>query len=248
MCANRQVLVFTIAFNGYQFLYEKFLESHRAYAHRYGYNFLALSQPTFCFLGMECAWLKLCVLHRALQLGYETVLFVDADAFIAEDAPPIESCLQPGKYLYMARGYSGRFNSGVIVARNHAVLRKDLHRLVGAPHAPIPAEDQVGWGENGHLIHLARQRAYVGELDWRWNNNYRVEQRDFIRHYSAGPMRSLFKAKQFARVRWWCCQVLVSGLSKLMPTKPQDFSVRLNSFANRLFRRYGLDSHLVPIP
>ncbi len=246
MNSKPKTLVFSIAFKGYQYLYENFLASHQAYAERFGYNFLAISKPGFCFLGMECAWLKLSVLHRALQLGYDTVMFVDADACIAENAPAIESCLQAGKYLYMARGYSGRFNSGVIIARNHAELREDLRRLLAAPHTPIPAEDQVGWGENGHLIHLARRRAYVGELDWRWNNNYQLEQADFIRHYSAGPMRALLKAPHWGVVRWWCCQILVRGLLKLLPASPRTFAVRLNAFANRLFRRYGLESNLTP--
>lgn len=241
MKPEHQTLVFTMAFNGYQYLYQDFIATHKAYAQAHGYDFLAISKPGFCSLGMECAWLKLCLLQRALQLGYHRVLFVDADASISPDTPPLDACFQPDKSLYMARGYSGRFNSGVIIACRQAELMVDLERLIAAPHSPIPEEDQVGWGENGHLINLARQRNYVGELDGRWNNNYRPDLADFIRHYSAGPMRALFKAKLSGWVSWWICQLWVRVMMKLRPRHPRDFAQRLSEFAQRLFCRYGLE-------
>ena len=240
MESNKSVLVFTIAFNGYQYLYADFLKSHRAYALRQGYEFLAISEPSFCLLCMECAWLKLSVLLRALQMGYETVLFVDADASIGANTPAVESCFRGDKFLYMAKGYSNRFNSGVIIARNNVQLIADLKMLIDEPCAEIPQEDQVGWGENGHLIHLARRCAYVEELDWRWNNNHRTEQADYIRHYSAGPMRALFKASRAGLIRWWICQLLVSGLMRFLPLPQANFSNRLAHFSSRLFQRYGL--------
>ena len=107
---NNKTLVFTIALNGYQWLYQEHIEHQQAYAQRYGYDFVAVTKPALSLMGLECAWLKISLLARALSCGYETVMYVDADADVRAHTPPLESIIEPDKSLYMAHGYSGRFN------------------------------------------------------------------------------------------------------------------------------------------
>jgi lipopolysaccharide biosynthesis glycosyltransferase len=90
----------------------------------YGYEYLVITRPYFTALGVECCWLKLTLLLEALNAGYDTVLFVDADAYINTTAHELERLLEPDKYLYLAKSYSGRFNSGVILVNNHFKIRQ----------------------------------------------------------------------------------------------------------------------------
>ena len=59
-------LIFSIALNGYQWLYRKNLANHAAYAKSIGANYLKVTRPLISRLGVECCWLKLCLLKEAL--------------------------------------------------------------------------------------------------------------------------------------------------------------------------------------
>jgi hypothetical protein len=189
--ANK-TLVFSIALNGYQWLYRHCIDSQRAYAQHHGYEYLVISRPYFTSLGVECCWLKLTVLLEALKAGYDTVLFVDADAYIKPSAHQLESLLQPDKYLYLAKSYSGRFNSGVILVNNHFKIRQWLVEVISARHLSVLPEYDVGWGENGHIIEYTQNCGFVCTLDRRWNNTYDIQLSDYIRHFSFGPLRQNF--------------------------------------------------------
>ncbi|PKH02999.1 hypothetical protein CXF72_08700 [Psychromonas sp. MB-3u-54] len=189
--ANK-TLIFSIALNGYQWLYRNCIDSQRAYAKHYGYEYLVISRPYFTSLGVECCWLKLTVLLEALKAGYDTVLFVDADAYIKTSAHQLESLLQPDKYLYLAKSYSGRFNSGVILINNHLKIQQWLTDVISARHLTVLPEYDVGWGENGHIIEYTQNCEFVSTLDRRWNNTYDIHLSDYIRHFSFGPLRQNF--------------------------------------------------------
>ena len=186
--ANK-TLIFSIALNGYQWLYRHCINSQRAYAKQHGYEYLVISRPYFTSLGVECCWLKLTVLLEALKAGYDTVLFVDADAYIKTTAHELEPLLQPNKYLYLAKSYSGRFNSGVILINNHLKIQQWLTDVISARHLAVLPEHDVGWGENGHIIEYTQNCQFVSTLDRRWNNTYDIHLSDYIRHFSFGPLR-----------------------------------------------------------
>lgn len=184
------VLVFTIAINGYQWLYAKHIESQRQYAKRWGYSYLAVERPVVSRLGVECCWLKLCLMQAALLNGYRKVLFVDADALIQTNAPALDGVLRSGMLVGMAKGYSGRFNSGVILAKRHPLTLHWLEQVLAAREVTLPESDSVGWGENGHIIHISKQFDCIQELSVVWNNTYDPLLDDYIRHFNHGPMRS----------------------------------------------------------
>ena len=185
-------LIFSIALNGYQWLYRKNLANHAAYAKSIGANYLKVTRPLISRLGVECCWLKLCLLKEALLQGYETVLFLDADTLIMPDCPDIRTNLTKNKHLYMAKGYTNRFNSGVMLVQKSPTVIKFLEHIIQNRFTPIPKSDSVGWGENGHIIHFARENSFIATLDHRWNNTYDACCDDYIRHYNFGPMRNSF--------------------------------------------------------
>jgi len=184
----KKTLVFSVALNGYQWRYRSLLDSHRRYAERNNYKYIAVTRPGLSILGMEIAWLKIRLIIEALHSGYDLILFLDADTLVTDHAPPLTTPLQSGKDIYAAKGFSGRFNSGVLLINQSPYAKQFFNDILAMATQPIPEEDDVGWGENGYLIHLAKHNSRFGELDIRWNNNKLKVLNDYIRHYSYGPL------------------------------------------------------------
>ena len=133
------------------------------------------------------AWAKLPLLRQALGRR-EWVMVIDVDCLVTEQAPAFPEVEQDDRSLYMARGHSGRFNSGVIIGRRDVRVLDLLDEMVAASDAPLPASDQAPW-ENGVVIHYTHGRSFVGELGRRWNNTIAPTQGDYVRHWT-GPMRA----------------------------------------------------------
>ena len=186
---TNKTLVFSIALNGYQLMYQKELSSHERYAKSHGYDYQNVTRPSFSALGVECCWLKLTLMRSALVGGYDTVMFIDADATVKDNCPALESVFIEHKLLYMAKGYSKRFNSGVLIARNSPQITEWLTRVINSRMQPIMDKNSVGWGENGHIIELSNDCDFIGEIDQRWNNTYDYQLNDFIQHKNCGPLR-----------------------------------------------------------
>lgn len=232
-------LVFDIALNGYHFFYRKQLKSHARYAERIGAAYVNVSRPYFSLLGVECCWLKLCLLKAAIERGYEHVLFLDADAYVQPSCPDIRDVTAPNNAFYMAKGYTGRFNSGVVLAQQHKATLPFLNQLLASRFQAIPLRDSVGWGENGHIIHFAKNTDFIGTLAVEWNNTYDATCNDYIRHFNFGPMRQ--KAWQN-----WGHKVLSrtsQAMHKMMKVSLQDGYVNwqqslLNKEANKIVAWY----------
>lgn len=170
-------------------MYDREIQSQRAYAQKYDLRFSPVN-PGHVRPG-EAKWQKLKQLHTHL-LEYDVVLLLDTDCLVREHAPDICAELVEGKWVYMARGVSNRFNSGVMLLVRHqqsidfvqAILMSRGQRL--QPKNIVSAE-----GENGHVIEMAEHPRFAGivhELSYRWNNNQYLTQPEYIRHYS-GPMK-----------------------------------------------------------
>ena len=192
-------LVFSIAFNGYQWLYQRNIRTHRAYANQHGFDYVLVDDPPVTGLFMECCWVKLPLIMSALAQGRDWVFFIDADAEIRSTCPDFRSLAKSGKSLYMAHGFSGRVNSGVIIVRNSPEIREFLATVVSGFAKVIPPADDVGWGENGHIIHFTRNAPFLEVIPPAWNNNHSPELADHVRHYSAGPMRKLYRMNTLSR-------------------------------------------------
>jgi hypothetical protein len=210
-----KTLIFSIAVNGYNLQYSANLKSIVQYADRLNFSRVIVTRPHFTALGMEVAWLKLSLILAALRAGYDWVIFVDADAAIATEAPNILECIDTRKAFFAAHGYSARINSGVMVFKRCTESIQLLETILRHRNMSLPAQDDVGWGENGHVIHFSRQFPLLEILDQRWNNNSDPELRDYIRHYSAGPMRRHFKVSWPARLGYILCHYGLAVYTRL---------------------------------
>ena len=164
------------------------MASHRAYArrHRLDYRLVAWWPPLVRDASVT-AWAKLPLLRRALAQR-EWVMAIDVDCLVTDQTPAFPAVEQDDRSLYMARGHSGRFNSGVIIARRDRRVLCLLDDMIAASDVPLPKEDQAPW-ENGVVIHYTHGRSFVGELDRRWNNTVAPTDGDYVRHWT-GPMRA----------------------------------------------------------
>ena len=72
----KNIIVFSVALNGYQWRYKSLLASQRNYAKRKGYQYVAVTQPALSLLGEEVAWLKIKLIIKAMESGYEWIMSV----------------------------------------------------------------------------------------------------------------------------------------------------------------------------
>ncbi|MBA55601.1 MAG: hypothetical protein CMK89_14195 [Pseudomonadales bacterium] len=238
--ADNNILVFSIALNGYQWLYQALSATHQAYADQHGYRYIQVQRPWISTLGREVCWLKVCLALASLRSGYEWVVFLDADTRVSACTPKIESLEQSGRHLYVAKGYSGRLNSGVLIMRRHPDMLKVLQSALAIATQPVAKECDVGWGENGHLIQLCRQAQFVHYLDQKWNNNHNPELQDYIRHFSAGPMHQHHQAplpqRVIARSIYFGARVL--QFLRAHPTGNDVFIRNLERLSANILSRY----------
>jgi len=197
---KNKTLILSIALNGYQWMYRKELQSHLQYANKYGYVHQAVTRPYVSALGVECCWLKLTLMRTALLSGYDSVLFLDADTMVNFRCPAVTDVFQTEKYIYMAKGYSERFNSGVLIARNNTQTIEWLTNVINARFSKVEKENDVGWGENGHVIELSKGVPFIVELDKKWNNTANYQLKDYIRHRNCGPLRTGFFNNFFHKI------------------------------------------------
>jgi hypothetical protein len=232
-------VVISMGFNGYQWKWRAAIQSHEAYCRKHNYNYVFVRKPAFTPLLMECAWLKLPLIISALSAQREWVLYLDCDAVISDDCPRIESVEELNKSLYMVNGFSGRVNAGVMLIKNDPPILQLLKEILANALSPIPPEDDVGWGENGHVIHYVKTFPGLKILGTEWNNNQNPQLKDYIRHYSAGPMRQHyhFTKKEIALGKLGSIYTKIVTKLKI-PTNLNQFHERLDNFAQDVADRY----------
>lgn len=202
---THNILVFCVALNGYDRIYQGCIKSQRHYAKQQGYCYRLISHQASVSITAS-AWVKIPLLIQALEQGYDWVAFIDADCQIKPQTPSLQSLEISGKSLYMADGFSGRINSGVMISKNDPQLHAFLQLIYDNCDKTFPETD---WGENGHLIHFAKNWAGIHKLDRRWNNNAEPELQDYIRHYSAGgPMRCLYSGDITEKIWRWVYKLI----------------------------------------
>lgn len=246
---KKNTLVFSIALNGYQWRYRKHLDSHAKYAERLNYHYVVVTRPFFSKLGIECCWLKLTLMYKALLAGYKYVVFFDADAMVKVNCPCITSLLERGKDLYMVKGYSSRFNSGVMIVRNSPIIRLWLLKVINNKDNKVEPENDVGWGENSHIIELSKGCSFIKELPQIWNNTYNIHLDDYIRHHNFGPLRIgrldnllhkiiFFVANRLAKLNNYFCNRLYQS----------NYNSALNFETKRVLARYPCFSKCCVFP
>jgi hypothetical protein len=178
--------MFTIATNGYDQIFQDCLDSHRNYAKKMGYKYIAFTKsPPNGISGTNSAWLKVALMLQALKQGYKSVFFIDADALIRSYTPAIESVFCADKYIYMSVESSGNFNSGVIMVINDNQSIKFFEKLflrADVPGFMLPKSDRCLY-ENGHVINLAKKSQIVQIISPQWNYNYNTVLEENTKEY-----------------------------------------------------------------
>lgn len=194
MTTPRPTLV-TIATDGFQYLWLHCVESQQRYAARHGYDHQLMTANPSPALAPH--WAKVTACLELLTRGHD-VFLLDCDVCIRAHAPRFTDLLErePGHDVFIAHGWSGRPNSGVVVFRGggNSTAPAFLDRCLANRHKQLPEEDRVtAHGENGHFIHFLKEEPFRNKtflLDDRWNKIVPPAiAGDFIVHYT-GPMRA----------------------------------------------------------
>ena len=235
-----KTLVLSIALNGYQWMYHRELKSHKEFANKHGYTHEAVTKPVVTALGVECCWLKLTLMRTALLSGYDTVLFIDADAMVKPNTPELAKIYQPGKFIYMAKGHSNRFNSGVFIARKNTKTIAWLTKVIDARFNEVKIENNVGWGENGHVIEFSKGVPFIAELEQKWNNTFDYQLNDYIRHSNCGPMRTHYFTNLFHKVIFYLSDKVIRIIKRRQTSiNPRNVDNLLIVETNKIISRYS---------
>jgi hypothetical protein len=199
-------LVISVALRDFKTIFGGCLRTHKAYCDRHGYRYLLVDSLPTLLSPSDCSWLKIPLMIHALEAEWDWVMFVDADCEIRSSCPPLDHVEQPAKSVFMAHGFSGRYNAGVIIARCSADSIDFLQAVWKHAEQPVPEGDRAPY-ENGHVIHFGKQNPAIGVLARTWNNNVAFERDSYIQHYSAGRLRNLFMRRWPVRMRRWFVHV-----------------------------------------
>ena len=192
---NNRVLVFSIAVQGYDRLFESCIETQRRYCRRCNYKYLLVDHAPRRLRPTEAAWLKIPLIRSALKAGYEWVVFIDADCDVRNSTPCFPeylNTLEGNKSVFLTPGFSGRINAGVVFAKNSTASVEFFQSMIFHADQPVPKEDRAPY-ENGHMIFLGKSSPDVYLLEHNlWNNNSKLDDESYIQHYSQGILRQRF--------------------------------------------------------
>lgn len=230
-----KALLLCVATDGYAALWNFCIESHRVYCKTHGIEYRLVRN---CLPGLNAKWSKLKIARDLLAEGY-TVMLVDADTRISQDAPHFKSCMtNRRKGIYAALGTSGRPNSGVMILKGGRSRQamKFLDACLEDRETPVARENYVtSDGENGHVIAYLQKRPHSSSLqilDDRWNCTH-IEGADdaHIQHFTN------LLGKAFKRGDWTLPQART-----VQAASPQEHDLRAQWESHRLARPFLLRS------
>lgn len=189
-----------MGFNGYQHLFRRNVESQRRYAERFGFKYTFIEEPAYTPLLMESTWLKIPLLLAALATGAKWAFYMDTDVEVTARCPDFRCLDEENKDIFLANGHSGRVNAGVMLIKNTGSAQNLLRKILANAGKKVPPED-VAWGDNSNVIHYTKSYPGLKKIPAEWNNNRDPELQDYLRHYSAGPMRPHYRMDE--REKHW---------------------------------------------
>ncbi|CAN5415410.1 hypothetical protein BH10PSE2_BH10PSE2_09880 [soil metagenome] len=237
--SSSRPIVFSMGFNGYQWKYARNIASHRKYCEKYGFDYVILEHPGFTNLRRSSAWLKIIVIVALCQLARPWIFYLDTDVEVKDDAPDFRSLEKPGKDFYVSNGFSGRANSGVMIVKNTDAVRDLFSSMFVNATIRVPGDDYVsGWGENGHVIHYSKTHPGTEVISNMWNNNIDPDMHDYLRHYSAGPMRKHYKLTIFDKIVEKACKAYEKANYDGKDDTLENFYSNMDAFAGAVFKSY----------
>jgi hypothetical protein len=240
----RNILVFSIAIGDYKTRFNDCINTHYEYCRKNNFQYLLVDRSPRALKPFEAAWLKIALIIAALKKGFDWVIFLDSDCEIRQHAPDIEKYIQtlPGsesKSVFVAPGYSGRINSGVIILKNTTDSLELFQIILCSAAKEVPRPDKAPF-ENGHVIHYMKSSNIVYMLDHCcWNNNSELNLKSYIQHYSAGCLREWYlknkhlsannKGNIYTKFNLFLCSLKISNINStlkdLMPYYCNEYEV-----------------------
>jgi hypothetical protein len=203
MTHSKKVLVFSIALEGFEHTFSDCIRSHMQYCKKNGYKYLLIKKSPYRLQPHEAAWLKVPLMLASLSAGSEWCFFLDADCEVRPHAPDFTTYLDkiaPEHSIFMAPGFSGRINSGVIFGKNEANTLEFLSTILAHADSEVPDPEDVAPYENGHFIFWGKKNPSLYLLEHSlWNNNSNIDPDSYIQHYSRGKIRDLYLESQASR-------------------------------------------------
>lgn len=145
---------------------------HAAYCARHGITYWAVQGDVQ--FSRPPGWNKIPLIQRALEMGFQNVVWMDADAVIVRDEVDMRSALGDGGPLGMAlhptpglNDSPTHYNSGVMIMRNAPRVREFFQAVWEGG----PLENRHRWTEQARILKLLPQFSnLVQRLDDRWNS------------------------------------------------------------------------------
>lgn len=194
------MLIFSIALNGYARFCKRSIASQQDYAERLGADYICVTQPSAWQMAAGCCWLKVPLLLKAMEAGYEHVMYVEADTFINADAPDICEELVDGKQVYMANDEAGHINSGVILMRHHALSIHFLLFILLNRNKPLVEGAKVPQEENIHMGRAWANSNATHLLGSKWQRNNCASPENYIFRISTGKALKAIKYRVLKRL------------------------------------------------
>lgn len=239
---KRDILVFSIALQGYSSLFSNCIKTQRNYCSRFGYDYILVDRSPRPLLPAEAAWLKIFFLKEALKCKYKWIAFIDADCEVKGHAPSfVEELEKYGeqKKIFMSHGFSGRINSGVIFLKNSKGAMEYLERVIQNGDNEVGREDEAPY-ENGHMIKYGKNNPHVQIIDAvQWNNNFTLDHSSYIQHYSGGILREKYlQERPFTKSKYLFMRRIRNKIRILFSTNTTTSMAEIHSLLPFYLKRY----------
>jgi len=249
---HSKALVFSIALEGFEQTFGDCIDTQIEYCRRYHFEYVLIKRSPYRLFPDEAAWMKVPLIRAALTGNCEWVAFLDADCEIRPHTPGFPeylSALSESKSIFMAHGFSGRINSGVIFARNTPATLSFFDAILSNVNLEIPVPEDRAPYENGHFIYFGKNNPSIHLLEHHmWNNNSRIDDQSYIQHYVRGPMREWYMANRVLHKKMSGKNFLITAYNNFMkqlgkqsqrPDKPTLISESINELMPYYRKKYS---------
>lgn len=151
---------------GYEPMLDLTRKHNEAYCKKYDIDFQCEVYASEAFPISQGAWLKIELIKQALELGYQYVAWLDADAMIIDTETDLRDAIQPRKVgaCWCRIPQLNHWNVGVLYVQNSEETRAFINEWLAS--YPPPAD---GWFEQGVFNRMGKQSRVVETISDKWN-------------------------------------------------------------------------------
>ncbi len=156
---------------GFERMLELTRPHHEAYCRAWNFEHWSVVSEDARYPMSDGAWVKISMIERAFNDGYEYVVWLDADTLIVDPSVDLRVAIQPEKIgaCWHRIPQLNHWNVGALYLHKSIPVRN----FVGEWLASYPPP-RDGWFEQGVFNRLARQSKTVVTLSDKWNATLNV--------------------------------------------------------------------------